>query len=107
MSKFILGAAGAAIALTLSAAAQAGPVTVKVADIDAETAQGAALLKQRTDAAVRRYCSANSGRALSERTACREGVRLEISEKIAERQLAMKAGKATEVAVADQAAPSR
>jgi UrcA family protein len=104
MSKSILGAA---IALTLSVAAHAAPVTIKVADIDAETPQGAAVLKQRTDAAVRRYCSANSGRALSERTACREGVRLEIGEKVAERQLAMKAAKTTEVAVADQAAPSR
>jgi UrcA family protein len=107
MSRKIFGVAAAAMMLTLSAAAHAAPVAVKVSDIDIDTAQGAAVLKQRTDDAARSYCTSHSGRGLSERTACRDGVRAEIGERAAARQLALKAGKTTEMAAADKTRPAR
>ena len=55
--------------------------TVKVADLNLASPQGQAVFADRAQAAARNYCAATRG--LSERTACRDGVMVELNEKAA------------------------
>ena len=50
-------------ALALATSAHAGPVVVKVSDIDTSSAQGAQILDQRVTLAARKFCTvpANQG----------------------------------------------
>ncbi|MFN3512375.1 MAG: UrcA family protein [Phenylobacterium sp.] len=66
--------------LALATAAQAAPVTVQVADIDAATPQGAQTLETRVEHAAAKFCS--HATRLSERQACKDGVKLEVAEKV-------------------------
>ncbi|MGA0605349.1 UrcA family protein [Phenylobacterium sp. VNQ135] len=63
----------------LSTAAQAAPATVAVKDLNLLTAQGNAALKDRIDAAAFRYCAER--KAITDRSACRSGVRAELNHK--------------------------
>lgn len=88
MSKFNIRAAGAAFAFTaavvLAGAAQAAPVTVKVADINTLSADGAQAFNARVEVAANRFCAGvrASGGRLDEVQSCREGVRAEMAEKL-------------------------
>lgn len=108
MSRIIRTAAVALVMAFSAAAAHAGeaPLTVSVADIDTTTAEGAKALKARTEAAARQYCQQTGPGALSRRAACRENVTYEVTQKVAEHQLAMKA-RATALAQAEAEKPTR
>lgn len=74
----LLLAALPAAALPASAFAA---TTVKVADINLLTDEGMATFKQRADYAARNYCSGVM--SLHARATCREGVKVELDEKVA------------------------
>lgn len=102
MTRIIRTAAVAAImALSTAAMAHAAPaVTVSVADIDTSTPQGAKALRDRTEAIARQYCQQTGPGALAQRAACRENISYEVTQKVAEHQLAAKA-RATALAQAE------
>lgn len=62
----------------LSTAAHAAP-SVKVSDLNLLSPQGAAVLKQRTDHVVYKYCAHR--KVATDRAACQRGVRAEIAQK--------------------------
>lgn len=68
-------------ALAVGSNAFAAPATVQVADLDLSTQAGVHEFDRRTNAAASRFC--NDIRPLSAHVACREGVKVEVSEKLA------------------------
>ena len=69
----------------LSTAAHA--TSVRVSDLDLASARGAVVFEQRVADAADRFCQGE--RSLSQRAACIEGVRVEVVEKLAQRQTAI------------------
>ena len=65
----------------LATGAHAAPASVKIADLNLASAEGAAAFEQRADFAARRFCSTE--RSLSSAATCRKGVRVELNEKMA------------------------
>lgn len=87
-----------ALALATSAHA-AGPVVVKVSDIDTSSAQGAQILDQRVTVAARKFCTvpANQG-GLSAQSACMQSVRQEVQDSLTARDNMMAKKQSTELA---------
>ena len=65
----------------LATGAHAAPASVRIADLNLASAEGAAAFDQRADFAARRFCSTE--RSLSSAATCRKGVRVELNEKLA------------------------
>lgn len=85
MSNFVTRATGALVfAVAFAGAAQAAPVTVKVADINTLNADGARAYDARVEVAAAKFCAPvrGSGGRLTEFQDCLAGVRLEMSEKL-------------------------
>ena len=64
----------------LATGAQAAPASVKVADLNLASQAGVTAFNHRADYAARKFC--NTELPLSARANCREGVRVELSEKL-------------------------
>lgn len=64
----------------LATGAHAAPVSFKVSDLNLASPEGQTAYDQRAEAAGRKFCAAE--RAVAARTACRAGVKLELSEKL-------------------------
>lgn len=84
----------AALPIAALPASALAATTVKVGDINLLTDEGMATFKQRADYAARDYCQGVLG--LSARATCREGVKVELNEKVA----------VIRAAQAEQAAPT-
>jgi UrcA family protein len=83
----IAGVATLALAVlpfaAISTAAAAAPVTVKVADLDLNSAQGLATFEDRVEKAALSFCATNVGaRPVSQINACRTAVREELADKL-------------------------
>ena len=65
----------------LATATHAAPASVKIADLNLASPGGIAVFNQRADYAARKFC--NTELALSARANCREGVKVELTEKMA------------------------
>lgn len=76
----------------LSGAAHAG-ARVQVGDLNLLSAQGVAAYEQRAEAAERKFCRSHT--TLAARTACRDGVQIELAEKMAELRQAQLAQQAS------------
>lgn len=91
MTKFNIRAAAIAFvsAAALSGAAHAGPVTVKVADINTLSPAGAQAYDARVGVAATKFCNGlrASGARLSEVRECLAGVRVEMTEKLQARNV--------------------
>lgn len=71
----------AALPITaLATGAHAAPASVKVADLNLTSQAGVAVFNQRADYAARKFCNAEL--SLSARANCRDGVRVELNEKM-------------------------
>jgi UrcA family protein len=69
----------------LATAASAAPAAVKVRDLDLNSASGKAAFHQRADAAAHAYCKGETrpGSRLLATSTCEDGVKAELSEKLA------------------------
>jgi len=65
----------------LPASALAAPASVRIADINLLTPEGMATFNKRADYAARDFCRTEL--SLSQAAACRAGVKVELSEKVA------------------------
>jgi UrcA family protein len=105
VSHFVTRAAGALVfAVAFAGAAQAAPVTVKVADINTLSADGAQVYDARVERAAAKFCAPvrASGGRLAEFNDCLAGVRVEMSEKLQLRNADLaKRGTGTTLAAAD------
>lgn len=84
MSHFVSRAAGALVlALAAATAAQAAPVTVKVADLNTLSPTGAQAFDARVETAAGKFCARvrAAGGRLAGYNDCVAGVRLEMAEK--------------------------
>lgn len=83
----------------LATSAQAAPVAVKVADIDTLSLAGAAAYDERVEKAANRYCvKANPTARLTERHACLNAVRAEMSDKFQARNTVLAARQGAQMA---------
>ncbi|WP_332773783.1 UrcA family protein [Phenylobacterium sp.] len=77
----------------LATAAHAAPVTIRAADIDTLSPEGARAFHDRAEAAARKFCRAETlnQRSLVANARCMEAVQVEIAEKFAARNTALAA----------------
>lgn len=86
--------------LAIASGAHAAPVAVKVSDIDTSSAHGAKILNERIDVAAREFCGRTQPGAISRLadSACMKGVRVEITEGVANRNAMMAKARSAELA---------
>lgn len=81
ISSFAMLALAALPIAALATASQAAPIaSVRIADLSLATPEGMAAFHQRTEYAARKFCSDEL--SLSARANCRQGVKLEMTEKM-------------------------
>lgn len=103
-SSTLAGVATLALAtvpmLAIASGAHAAPVAVKVSDIDTASAQGAKILTQRIDVAAREFCRRTEPGAMARLSdsACIQGVRTEMAERVADRNAMMAQARGAELA---------
>ena len=65
----------------LATTSHAAPASVRIADLNLHSTEGAAVFSQRAEYAARKFCTTE--RSLSSAANCRQGVRVELNEKMA------------------------
>jgi UrcA family protein len=83
---FMLTLAAVPLAAGAASVAQAAPVAIRVADLDLNSARGAATFAQRADTAAREMCRVEGRSARLRDTSCEAVVKAEAAEKLAARQ---------------------
>lgn len=80
ISGFAMLALAALPIAALATASHAAPASVRVSDLNLASTEGAAAFNQRAEYAARKFCTTE--RSLSIAASCRQGVRVELTEKM-------------------------